>query len=72
MTEKSYKLGRRFSDGRGTVHPVGAVLSFEEGKQPRTAKEVDPKAKPEPKKEPKKAPETLSEIQKSGKAVGEA
>lgn len=31
-----YRLTRRFYDNE-TLHPVGAILTFEEGKQPRTA-----------------------------------
>ena len=75
-----YKLHRRFYDGK-KVHPVGSVLFFEEGKQPRTATLVED-AKPEPKKEPEKEPElaeppaavenvtkptALSELAKKGK-----
>ena len=40
-----YRLTRRFYDNE-TLHPVGAILTFEEGKQPRSAVPVATKVVP--------------------------
>lgn len=55
-----YKLRRKFYDGRGTVHPVGDVVEFEEGQAPSSAVPVDG---PQPAKKAKGTePSALSEV----------